>query len=135
MSRRAHAQAGFSLVSAIFILVILATAGVFMAKMSGVQQRTANLSLGGVRAFWAAHSGLEWGIHQTLTVGSCQTGTFTVSEGGSGGFSVTVACTSTPHQEEALRTVYRISAVATRGSFGDRDFASRRIETTVTDAP
>lgn len=136
MSRaRRQGARGFSLPSAIFILVILATAGVFMAKMSGVQQRTGNLALGGTRAYWAARAGLEWGIHRTLAVGSCQSGTFTLTEGGTGGFSVTVGCTASQHAEEALRTVFRLTAVATRGSFGERDHASRRLETTVTDAP
>ena len=131
----ARGNRGFSLLSAIFLLVVLGTAGVFMAKMSGVQQRTGNLALGGVRAYWAAQSGLEWGVHRTLTAGSCQSGTFTLSEGGTGGFSVAVGCTSTQHTEEAVRTVYRLTSVATRGSFGDRDYASRRIETSVTDTP
>jgi MSHA biogenesis protein MshP len=126
---------GFSLPSAIFILVVLATAGVFMTRMSGVQQRTGNLALGGVRAYWAAHAGLEWGVNRTLTLGSCQSGTFTLTEGGTGGFSVTVGCTSSQHTEEAIRTVYRLSSVATRGGFGDRDYASRTLEATVTDTP
>ncbi|NNL66098.1 MAG: hypothetical protein HKP30_07650, partial [Myxococcales bacterium] len=60
---------------------------------------------------------------------------FTLTEGGTGGFSVAVGCTSTQHTEEVTRTVYRLSAVATRGAFGERDYASRTIEVSVTDAP
>lgn len=135
MTRTACRPNGFSLPSAIFILVVLATAGTFMTKMSGVQQRTANLSLGGVRAYWAARSGLEWGVNRTLALGACQTGTFTLTEGGTGGFSVDVACSSSQHTEEASRTVYRLTAVATSGAFGSRDYAARTIEVSVTGTP
>ncbi len=142
MSRRAEAgfsalkrKAGFSLPSAIFILVVLSAAGVFMTNLSGVQQHTANLSLGAARAWWAAHAGLEWGIDRTLAAGACQSGTFTLTEGGLAGFSVDVSCSASAHVEEATTTIYQLTATAERGSFGDRDHASRTLAATVTDVP
>ena len=40
---RARASAGFSLLSAIFILVVMVSAGTFMLNVAGVQRATADL--------------------------------------------------------------------------------------------
>jgi hypothetical protein len=39
------------------------------------------------------------------------------------------------HEEASTVSVYHVTAVASRGVLGDRDFASRTLEATVTDAP
>ena len=132
---------GFSLVSAVFLLVVVTTAGAFMVRVSGVQRTTTTFALLGPKAYHAARSGIEWNLHRALNVpGSCPTGPptttgFPLAEGGLAGFAVTVSCESEVHVEGATsETLYRFTALAEWGSFGDRDYVSRRLETRITDA-
>ncbi|PKO84914.1 MAG: agglutinin biogenesis protein MshP [Betaproteobacteria bacterium HGW-Betaproteobacteria-11] len=55
---------GFAIVSAIFILVVLAALGAFIVSVSTSQQTGAALDIQGVRAYQAAKAGVEWGVHQ-----------------------------------------------------------------------
>jgi MSHA biogenesis protein MshP len=59
-------QAGFSLVSAIFLLVVLALLGALITSMTGMQQASSQLDLLGVRAYHSARAGMEWGASQVL---------------------------------------------------------------------
>ena len=65
---RTGMQRGFSIVSAIFILVILASMGAAMLTFSNVQQTTSTQDLQGIRAYQAARAGMERGINQVLRV-------------------------------------------------------------------
>jgi MSHA biogenesis protein MshP len=55
---------GFALVSAIFILVVLAALGAFILNISTNQQIGSALDVQGVRAYQAARAGIEWGVYQ-----------------------------------------------------------------------
>lgn len=129
-------QQGLGLVSAIFILVIMASAGAVMVSISGVQRTTATQALQSSRAYHAAHSGIEWGVFQVIDTSSCPGPTALVlSEGGLIGFSTAVSCTSSIHTENGVNaTIYQIIAIATYGSFGTPDYVRRRLQVTVTDA-
>lgn len=59
-------QRGFSLVSAMFLLIVLALLGVAMLAVSGAQHNTQALDLNGTRAYQAGQAGLEWGMMQVL---------------------------------------------------------------------
>ncbi|MCM8580609.1 MAG: hypothetical protein NFV56_14210, partial [Candidatus Accumulibacter sp.] len=54
------AQGGFALVSAIFLLVVLAALGAFMLTFSNTQQLTSAQDVQGSRAYWAAKGGVQW---------------------------------------------------------------------------
>ena len=55
---------GFAIVSAIFIVVVLAALGAFIVNVSTTQQIGSGLDVQGVRAYQAARSGIEWGIYR-----------------------------------------------------------------------
>jgi len=59
--RRLHQ--GFSLVSAIFLLVVLAFLGVAMTTFSTTQHQSAALDVMGSRAYQAARAGIEWAAY------------------------------------------------------------------------
>jgi MSHA biogenesis protein MshP len=129
-------------VSAIFLLVILTAAGAAMVRISGAQRTTTSFALLGPKAYHAARSGVEWSIYQALNVpGSCPVGvtttnTFNLTEGGLQGFGVTVDCTSEIHTQAGVsEALFHVVSLAEFASFGDRDYVSRRLETTVTNAP
>lgn len=57
-------QRGFTLVTAIFVLVVLAALGAAIAVVSPGQQLGSALDVQGARAYQAARAGLEWGLFQ-----------------------------------------------------------------------
>jgi MSHA biogenesis protein MshP len=70
-------NAGMSLVTAVFLLVVLASVGALMFSLSGVQQTESALDIQGTRAYHAARSGLEYGAAQAIagtSPGPCTTG-------------------------------------------------------------
>ena len=117
-------DAGFTLVQAIFVVVVLSLLGVAMVRLIGVQSSTSVLALQGTRAYQAARSGLEWGAARAKAGGSCN-GNMTIE-----GFSVNVSCSDQQFTEGSIGPyhVYKISAIATFDSYGSPDFVSRRVE-------
>lgn len=137
MMRHKKQQAGFSLVSALFLLVVLGALGAYMVSISGTQQFTTVQALQGARAYHAARSGVDWGIAAATAAGACPAAT-TLNGGDLNGFQVNVSCTSSNHQEGAVTyRVYEITASAQTISpaFGQPGYAARRLSATVTDAP
>lgn len=59
-------QAGFSIVTAVFLVVVLALLGAFIVSVTGLQQSSAQLDVQGVRAYQAARTGIEWAAWQVL---------------------------------------------------------------------
>jgi MSHA biogenesis protein MshP len=133
---------GFSLVAAIFVLVILAALGAFMITIGEAARWTTVGAAQGARTYQAAEAGLEWGIFQAVTPpGSCVPNstfstTFTLNAGGLNGYSVGVDCTPTGVTEGGIPyNTYAIASKATFGTFGSPDYFSRTLQVTVTSAP
>lgn len=127
-------QRGFSIVTAIFILVVLGLLGGYMVRFSGVQRSTLNAALLGARAYQATHAGIEWGVARIVNGGVCadvnaQTAlTFTGLEG----FTVRMNCSSQSYSEaDQTLTVYRISVLSQFGGYGSVDYAARQLEVTI----
>jgi len=59
-------QSGFLLVTAIFLLVVLAALGAFILTISGTQQTSSALDVQGARAYQAARAGIDWASYQLL---------------------------------------------------------------------
>lgn len=70
---------GFAIVSAIFILVVLAALGTFIVNVSTSQQIGSALDVQGVRAYQAARAGIEWGLFQVQSFDP--TGAVTLGDG------------------------------------------------------
>ena len=69
---RLRRQAGVGLVTAIFLLVVLAGLGVASVTLFTSQQAGANLDLEGAKAYQAARAGIEWGLYEQLRHGRCE---------------------------------------------------------------
>ncbi len=134
MSRRSR-QAGFSLVPALFLLVVLAALGLVAVRLAAVQQQTVVLAMQSGRAYAAARTGIQWSAYQALNNASCAAASINLTEGGLAGFTVETDCSSTSHAEGPNTVnVYVIDAFAWSGSYGNPDYVSRRMRSTVTDA-
>jgi MSHA biogenesis protein MshP len=136
---RPRLQSGFSLVSALFLLIVLSSLGAFMVSISGTQHTTVLHALQGAKAYHAARSGLEWGIDRALNGGgACNSGGPMALGGGLAGLTVTVTCAVTNHTERGSPVnVFSITAFGqtTGVTLGQPGYAARRLTITVTDAP
>ena len=126
-------QQGFTLVTAIFIIVVVSALALFMVTIASVQRSTSTFSIVGPRALFAAQSGMEWGVHAVLSGGGCFA---PASLPAPGGFSVAVSCSATAVVEGgASYNVYALTAAASSGIQGREDYFSRTLTASVTDAP
>lgn len=96
MTSVAQRLRGFAILSAIFILVVLAALGAFILSISTNQQIGSALDVQGVRAYQAARAGIEWGLFRQLQAASCAGATsFVPAATTLSAFTVTVVCTDT----------------------------------------
>jgi len=132
------AARGFTLITAVFLIVVLTALAAFMITITTTQRQTSTLSVLGSRAFFASQSGMERAIHSVLSGGTCFGSPliFNLTGGATNGFQVVLSCQERPVSEgpDNFR-VYALQSVASRGTVGTPDFVSRTINATVTDAP
>ena len=127
-------QRGFSIVSAIFLLVILSAMGAFMLTFSNVQQMTSAQDLQGGKAYQAARAGIDWGAYQILQGGGTCAASTTVPLGGNlASFNLVVQCTSYGPYTEGANTfhLYQITATANSGTLGSTTYVERQIQATI----
>ena len=129
-----HFARGFSLVSAIFLLVVIAALGTFAVTLSTTQQQSAALDVLGSRAYQAARAGVEWGAYQILINSNpCPNQVLTGLPNTLSGFTVNVACTSYPSYNEAGNTVnmYLLSSTAWQGTLNAPNYVERNLTVTI----
>ncbi len=135
-------QRGFSLVTAIFLLVVLMALGAFIMNIMGLASSASNLDVLGARAYQAARAGIEWGAYQSLRGAGCTPSTTLTFPPGStlGSFTAVVTCSSTSVNE--LGTAYNIdqisaiacNAVACPGAL-TTNYVERQLSISVTPGP
>ncbi len=113
------------MVSALFILVVLAVLGAAMATISARQQRASASELNAARAYQSARTGLEWGAFSVLVPAppaapaadsppGCFAATNLTMSGELAGFVVSIACARTGPvvDGDISRTFYQLQATA-----------------------
>jgi len=119
-------QRGFSLIGTLFVLVVVSLLGAYMVQIGSAQHLQVAMSAQGLRAHYAAHSGLEWLAHRLRRDGACpvQAAPLAIE-----GFSVRIArCDAWPVTEGARNyTVYDVTVTAERNAFGHVDHVSRTL--------
>ncbi len=92
---------GVSLVTAIFLLVVLAGLGVAMVTITTAQQQGTAIDVQGTRAYQAARAGMEWAMFRQSQAAASPCGSttpvsFALPTGTTlSSFTVTVTCTAT----------------------------------------
>lgn len=150
-------ERGFSLISAIFLLVVIAALGTFAVTLSTTQQQSAALDALGSRAYQAARAGIEWGAIQITHSGTlvydigvasaCQSNTPLVAASQPPAlpvttqlsvFSVSLACSATSHVDNidgvTPTRVYQLTSTASGiegASPGSPDYVERQIRVTI----
>jgi len=100
---------GVAVISAIFLLVVLAALGAFMVTFSNTQQLTSAQDVRGTQAYWAARAGIDWVIPQVIASGSCPAAlsTFPINN-----FEVQTSCSASSFNEGVTATLVSITALA-----------------------
>lgn len=131
-------MSGFSLVTAIFLLVVLAALGAYMLSIYSSQQNNSSQDVHGALAYQAAKAGIEWGTYQVLNPengvavvapNACPALMGTPAFAGAlVGFTVTVNCslTSTTEGSNTIR-VYQITSTASKGVAPSADYIERQM--------
>lgn len=132
---------GFSLVSAIFLLVVIAALGVFAVTLSTTQQQSAALDVLGARAYQAARAGIEWGAYQVASnpAAICSPGgasnpvAMPAAPSTLSVFTVDVSCWGYAPASEAAHAVnmYRLVSTATQGAVATPGYVERQMTATI----
>ena len=132
-----HRAAGFSLVSAIFLMVVLVVLGASLVTISGVQQTTTAQALQSVRANYAARAGAQWVGAQDLDTwcpgpGYPMSTNFTLPAP-LDGFDIEIECERSSHLLEVLPATkyFIVEVTATSGTYGGPDYVRRKLRTKV----
>ncbi len=123
-------SAGFGLVAALFLMIVVTVIILTMAHLSATQHGTMSLAIQQARAYQAARAGLEWSIARTLDNGICPAES--LSLGGSlSEYTVSVTCVSSVYDTSTV-AIYRLTATAQNGMPGSRpDYAYRQLTAVV----
>ena len=127
-------QRGFSLVAAMFVMIVVALVIAGMVRLATNQSGTGSLAIQQARAYQAARAGLEWGIHQALNGSCAASSSLTLAGSSLAAFNgVLVTCTVTNYSEEANPVrIYSLTATAQNGSPALLpDYAYRRLSAVV----
>jgi MSHA biogenesis protein MshP len=148
---RRKMQQGFSLVTAIFLLVVLAGLGAAMVTLLAVQYQSSALDISGSRAYQAARAGIEWSAFQIVQssvaappsgaggfAALCQAAATSSSVSLAGtlsGFSVNVSCNAASAVENASTVwTYGITSTATGiagAAPGSPNYVERQMTVTI----
>lgn len=129
-------QRGFSLLSAIFLVVVVAMIAGFAVSIGNAQRSGSVLGLLATRAGFAAQSGLEWAIAEVTARHACVPAGTRVQPAGSGldGFVVAIDCAAVAVVEGAASyTVFALEVAASAGAEGTEDYVQRRVSAQVAD--
>ncbi len=131
-------QRGISVIGALFVLLVLAALGAWLATIAATQALAVAQGELGARAHYGARAGLEWALHAIVNAGGagldCAPGTttFTLGGGALAGFDVSVGCTvQTVDEGSGSFQLYQLRSTASTGAVGSPDRASRTLVATV----
>ncbi len=138
INQQGASQHGFSMIAAIFLLVVLAALGAFMLTFSNIQHLTSAQDVQGSRAYWAARAGLEWAIAGVVATtvptppavlplpATCPA---TAPPASVNGFTLVITCTPQSYTEAgATINIFQLtSSASTTGGVGSIGFIERSL--------
>lgn len=137
-------QRGFTLVSAIFLVVVIAALGAVAVTLSTTQHQSSALDVLGARAYQAARAGVEWGAFQVLrnpagincpAVGSANAVAMPAAPSTLSTFTVNVVCRSHAAVADGDDTITMFELTSTANTTGlapgTTGYVERQISVTI----
>jgi MSHA biogenesis protein MshP len=129
-------QKGFSIITAIFLLVVLSFLGVAMVSFSTSQNQSAAMDVMGSRAYQAARAGIEWAAYYVALSPASSPAAWTGCASAAttpiplandlAPFTVTVNCQAASAVEGGSTIwIYDVNSVAKTGTVGGPDYIER----------
>ena len=120
----ARNQQGITLVGALFIIVVMALLGTGLLQLTATSQQSIGQEITSVKAYFAGHSALQWGMYQATFAGATGAHTLTFTQQGLTNTTVNSTLTST---KIAGSTYYQINADGLYGITTDPEFSRRQL--------
>ena len=117
-------QNGVSIVTAIFLIVVLALMGTGMVNLLSTSQQSISQEITSAKAYMAARSCLQWGMYQAAYTGNTETHTNTFN---ANGLFNTICITSLDSIQTDGLTFYNINAMAEYGAATDPEYSQRTL--------
>ena len=132
-------QDGFSLIAAVFLIVVLAALGAFAVRVAMSQYQSASLEPLEARTQAAANTGIGYAAGLALgPAGTCSANSLAPVAG----FVVRLTCVRTTHQMNTGSPPsptpyfgYALSSSASHGTYGQPNYVARTVTRNVTNAP
>ncbi len=147
MKISANINSGFSLLSAIFLLIVISALGLFAVTFSNIQHQSSAIDVMGSRAYQAAKAGIEWGFFQITQSSIAGTGFITACQSSSptpqptlpagtqlSSFTINLSCSASSHTEgSSLIWVYQLTSTATitGASVGSLNYVERQLHVSI----
>lgn len=120
-------QSGVSVVTAIFLVVILALMGVGMVSILTTSQQSISQEYTSAKAYMAGRSCLQWGMYQSIFAPGSAVGTHNGAFSNNTGLFNTQCETTIDSITTDGLTFFNISTVARIGNVTDPEFSQREM--------
>lgn len=120
-------QQGFSIVTAIFLIVVMALLAVGMVKLFSTGQQSIGQEITSLRAYLAAQSGLQTGMYQVVYAPSASGTTHNQSFTATGLTNTSIQVSYSRNDIDG-RTFYLLNAVADYAALGNPEYSRRNLQ-------
>jgi MSHA biogenesis protein MshP len=124
-NRSRRRQRGSALLIALFVMVLAAGIAASLARTATGAAQAGSLSHGSAQVRFAAQAGVQWARHRIQRDGGCVTGELTLRDAALRGYTVSVDCRESAHDDAGTATrLFVIDARARFAAFGSPDYVS-----------
>ena len=124
--RNINKQKGVSIVTAIFLIIVLALMGTGMVNLLSTSQQSISQEITSAKAYMAGRSCLQWGMYQAVYTGSTGTYSNTFNNNTSGLFNTDCTTVLGSITADGL-TFYNINATARYSNNTNPEFSQREM--------
>lgn len=117
-------QSGISIITAIFLVIVLALMGAGMVSLLTTSQQSISQEITSAKAYMAGRSCLQWGMYQSVYASA--NGSYNISFNNTNSWLYNSKCKNTISTvvSDGL-TFYNIKAIASFGSASDPEYSQR----------
>lgn len=119
-------QSGVSVVTALFLIIVLSLLAAGMVSMLATSQQSVSQEVTSTKAYMASRSCLQWAMYQAVYSSASGSFTNTFSDSASGSYPARCTTTINSISNDGL-TFYNITASARLGSKTDPEYSQREL--------
>jgi len=117
-------QRGVSIVAAVFLITVLALLATAAVQLVATGQQSLSQEITSVKAYFAAQTGLQWGMYQAVYTTPSSAQTITLSNSGLTNTTIAVTFTSRTIDGNAY---YQINSLGNYSTSASPEYSARRL--------